>query len=236
MSRKAIFLALSITGAAWLAGCAVGPNYKRPNVDSTPAFRDDANATNASFADLNWWQVYQDSVLQTLVQEAFTNNYDLRIAMSRVEQSRALAAQARSAFFPSVNYNGAVSQGRNYEFGEAYPTGGASHGSALTYLNAFWEVDLWGRIRRLNESARAQFLASEEDRRYVRLSLLSDVATAYFQLLELDKELELEAFQRTNGGRIRIGPGNLARRSGAGRRRICDSVHFGADGHERKST
>jgi multidrug efflux system outer membrane protein len=200
MSGKAIFLALWATCVGWLAGCAVGPNYKRPSVDSPQVFRDDKTATNVSFADLAWFQVYQDSVLQGLVREALTNNYDLRIAMTRVEQSRALAAQARAAFFPSVNYNGAVSQGRNYEFGEAYPTGGASHGSALTYLNAFWEVDLWGRIRRLNESARAQFLASEEDRRYVRLSLLSDVATAYFQLLELDKELEIASLTTNSFG------------------------------------
>jgi multidrug efflux system outer membrane protein len=129
--------------------------------------------------------------LQALIREAFTNNYDLRIAMTRVEQARAVAAQARSQFVPSVNYNGAVSRGRNDLFGSAYPNNGATVSSAVATLNAFWEVDLWGRVRRLNESARAQFLASEEARRGVRLSLLSEVATDYFQLLELDQELEI---------------------------------------------
>jgi multidrug efflux system outer membrane protein len=193
--RKSVCLLFISVGAAWLAGCAVGPNYRRPPVDSPAVFRGDSAATNTSFADLDWWGVYQDPALQSLVREAFTNNYDLRIAVSRVEQAQALAMQARSQFMPSVNYNGAVSQGRNDLFGEAYPNKGASLGSATATLNAFWEVDLWGRVRRLNESARAQFLASQEARRAVRLSLLSAVATDYFRLLELDQELVI--VQRT---------------------------------------
>ncbi len=177
--------------AALLAGCAVGPNYKRPAVDSPPAFRGDNAVTNTSFADLDWWGVYRDPVMQALIREAFTNNYDLRIAVSRVEQSRAIAAQARSQFFPSVNYNGTVARGRNDLFGSAYPNGGATVSSVAATVNAFWEVDLWGRVRRLNESARAQFLASEEARRGVRLSLLGEVAGDYLQLVELDLELEI---------------------------------------------
>jgi multidrug efflux system outer membrane protein len=173
------------------AGCAVGPNYKRPPVDSPATFRDDHAPSTNSIADLDWWQVYQDETLQGLIRDAFTNNYDLRIAVARVEGARAVAAQARSQFFPSVNYNGNVSRGRNDLFGSAYPANGAMYSSAVTTLNAFWEVDLWGRVRRLNESARAQFLASEEARRGVRLTVLSAVASDYFELLELDQELEI---------------------------------------------
>jgi outer membrane protein, multidrug efflux system len=176
---------------AFFAGCAVGPNYQRPAIDSPAVFRDDNAATNVSFADLAWWQVYQDTTLQALIREALTNNYDLRIALARVEQSRAVAQQARSQFVPSVNYNGAVSRGRNDFLGSVYPNNGAMLSSAATTLNVFWEVDLWGRVRRLNESARAQLLASEEARHGVRLSLLSDVASDYFQLLELDQALEI---------------------------------------------
>jgi outer membrane protein, multidrug efflux system len=176
---------------AVLAGCAVGPNYQRPAVDSPAVFRADNASTNAAFAELQWWGVYQDPALQALVREAFTNNYDLRIAVTRVEQSRALAAQARSQFFPSVNYNGTVSRGRNDLFGSVYPNGGNTASSVAATVNAFWEVDLWGRVRRLNESARAQFLASEDARRGVRLSLLSEVASDYLQLVELDQELEI---------------------------------------------
>jgi outer membrane protein, multidrug efflux system len=181
-------MALALAG---LAGCAAGPNYQRPAVDSPTVFRGDNAATNASFADLAWWQVYQDDTLRALIREALTNNYDLRIALARVEQARAVAQQARSQFVPSVNYNGAVSRGRNDLLGTDYPNNGAMLSSAATTLNAFWEVDLWGRVRRLNESARAQFLASEEARHGVRLSLLSDVASDYFHLLELDRALEI---------------------------------------------
>jgi multidrug efflux system outer membrane protein len=186
---------LAALGAAVIAGCAVGPNYKRPAVDSPAVFRGDSAATNRSFADLKWWQVYRNDRLQALIREAFTNNYDLRIAVSRVEQARAFAMQARSQFVPNVDYNGVVSRGRNDLFGSAFPNNAVTTSSVETTLNVFWEVDLWGRVRRLNESARAQFLASEDARRGVRLSLLSAVATDYFHLLELDQELEI--VQRT---------------------------------------
>src|SRR5436189_2733419 len=180
-----------------MVGCAMGPSYKRPSIDSPGQFRGDTIVTNQSFADLEWWNVYQDRALQALIHEAQTNNYDLRIAIARVEQARAVAAQAKAQFMPSVNYNGTVNRGRNVAFGTPLPNNGATESSAAFTLNAFWEVDLWGRVRRLNEAARAQFLASVEARRGVRLSLLSDVATAYFQLLELDEELEI-ASRTTN--------------------------------------
>src|ERR1043166_816767 len=95
---------------AWLlvlfSGCSVGPNYKRPTIDSPAAFRGDSSPTNKSIGDLDWWNVYQDATLQALVREAFTNNYDLGIALTRMEQASALAMQARSQFVPSVDYNG----------------------------------------------------------------------------------------------------------------------------------
>jgi len=190
-------LLLIVCALLCVAGCAVGPNYKRPSIDSPADFRREPEATHEPFAELDWWQIYQDATLQALVRQALTNNYDLRIAIARVEQARALAMQARSQFLPSVDYNGTVSRGRNVVFGSAFPSQGSTVNSAVATLNAFWEVDLWGRVRRLNESAQAQFLASEEGRRSVQLTLLSDVATAYFQLLELDEELEI-ASRTTN--------------------------------------
>ena len=183
--------------AGLLAGCSVGPNYRRPAINSPAVFRAVGQSTNSPSAELAWWQVYEDAALEALIREALTNSYDLRIAVARVEQARAVAIQARSQFVPSVDYGGAVSRGRNDFLGSAFPENGATLSSVSATLHAFWEVDLWGRIRRLNESARAQFLASEEARRGVRLSLLSDVATAYFQLLELDQELEI-ASRTTN--------------------------------------
>jgi multidrug efflux system outer membrane protein len=206
-TRSKVQVAFGALGccAVIFAGCAIGPNYKRPVIDSPAAFRSAIQITNSPYSDLTWWEVYRDDTLQGLIREALTNNYDLRIAMARVEQARALAMQARSQFVPSVTYNGTVSRGRNDVFGSGFPNNGGTVNSAVATLNAFWEVDLWGRVRRLNESARAQFLASEEARRGVRLTLLSDVATTYFQLLELDQELEI-ANRTTNsfGESLRI--------------------------------
>jgi multidrug efflux system outer membrane protein len=200
-----VSLVLGVWCLVLFAGCAVGPNYKRPSIQSPAAFRGDSSPTNSSFGDLDWWRVYQDINLQALIREAFTNNYDLRIAFARVEQARAQAMQARSQFVPSVTYNGNVSRGRNSVFGSSFADNGNTLSSAAATLNAFWEIDLWGRVRRLNESARAQFIASEEGRRGVRLTLLSEVATTYFQLLELDEELQI-ATRTTNsfGESLRI--------------------------------
>jgi multidrug efflux system outer membrane protein len=180
-----------------LASCAVGPNYRRPTVNSPAAFRGEPTAAANSFADLPWWEVYQDATLQGFIREALTNNYDIRIAVTRVEQARAVAMQARSQFVPSVTYNGTVNRGRNELLGSAIPNAGATGNTVAGTLNALWELDLWGRVRRLNESARAQFLATEEARRGVMLSLLSDVSTSYLRLLELDRELEV-ASRTTN--------------------------------------
>lgn len=191
------YAAVLLCGASLFSGCAVGPNYRRPAINSPAGFRGGEESASAPAAELTWWQVYQDATLQALIREAFTNNYDLRIAVARVEQARAVSMQARSQFVPSANYNGTVSRGRNDFLGSAFPQNGVSESSVAATLNAFWEVDLWGRIRRLNESARAQFLASEEAQRGVRLSLLSEVATTYLQLLELDQELEI-ATRTTN--------------------------------------
>ena len=183
-------------GLLTLVGCAVGPNYKRPPVNAPETFRGETEISTNSFANLPWWQVFHDDTLQNLIRTALTNNYDLRIAVTRVEQARALAAQARSQFFPQLNYAGFAGRGQNVANNLPSPTGtdGAVFGADA---NASWEIDLWGRIRRLNESARAQFLASQEARRDVTISLIAQVAHDYFQLFALDNELEI-ARQSTN--------------------------------------
>jgi multidrug efflux system outer membrane protein len=177
----------------FLAGCAVGPNYHRPDVRTPAQFKNssDPGSTN-SLADLGWWQVFNDPTLTNLIHIALTNNYDVRIAATRVEQYRALAVQARSQFLPQAEGDFGAFRGQNAVLGSANAKGDGSTGNSyLAALNATWEIDLWGRIRRLNESARAQFLATEDARRGVRLSLITDVAQGYFQLLELDAELEI---------------------------------------------
>ncbi len=199
---------------ALLSGCAVGPDYKRPAVKLPENFRAaPAEATAASLADAPWWDVYRDDTLKYLIRVALEKNYDLRVAATRVEQARAVVAEAQSMFLPALDYDGLGSTGRNEQYGRAVRNRGRRTTEAISSVSAAWEVDMWGRIRRLNEADQAQFFATEEARRGVALSLLSEVATAYFQLLELDAELEIarrtaDSFQaslkifrqRLNGG------------------------------------
>jgi outer membrane protein, multidrug efflux system len=171
-----------------LISCTVGPDYKRPAVNPPGTFRNAESATN-SLGDIPWWQLFQDPVLKVLIQTALTNNYDLRIATARVEQSRALLAQTRSAYYPQVGYEAGVGAGRNVQGGSPGYTGGPAGKEYFGAFDASWEIDLWGHIRRLSESSRAQFFATEEARRNVTISLVAGVAQSYFQLLALDEEL-----------------------------------------------
>ncbi len=175
-----------------ISGCAVGPNYRRPAIDAPAIFRgQEGAAQQASLADLPWWQVFKDDSLRDLIKTALTNNYDLRVAVRRIEQARAIEVQTRSQFFPQIGYEGDVARGKNSVRDNPIPNGGKTGNSALGIFNVAWEFDLWGRIRRADEAARAQILANEEARRGVMLSLVSDVAQAYFELLELDLQLEI---------------------------------------------
>jgi outer membrane protein, multidrug efflux system len=184
-----------------LSGCLVGPNYKRPPVNAPVAFRGaEGAAQQASLADLPWWDVFKDDILKTLVQTALTNNYDLKIAVTRIEQSRQIAAQVRSQFYPSVSYNGALSGGKNEFLGTVAPNGGTTQGAFWGAASAAWEIDVWGRIRRQSEAANAQYLASEEGKRAVMLSLVSSVSQAYFELLGLQLQLEIAKEATKNFG------------------------------------
>ena len=182
----------ALLAALALGGCAVGPAYHRPPVDAPAGFRGapPSPSTN-SLADLPWWRVFEDPALQDLIETALTNNYDLRIALARVEQARSIEIQGRSGFFPQVGYGATATEGRNMFLNLPNPNGGKVLDSFAGGLGAAWEVDLWGRVRRMNEAARAAFLASEEARRGVRLSLISGVAKAYFELIELDDQLAI---------------------------------------------
>lgn len=196
-------IAFAFIAALSLAGCAVGPNYHRPMVNAPSAFRDATNAVSTnSLADLPWWGVFKDPTLQDLVRVALTNNYDLRITLTRMDQARALQAQARSEFLPQVSYGGEANRGRNEFLGTPTPNGGQTMNSFVGGFEALWEIDLWGRVRRMNEAARANFMATQENRRAVMISVVSGVAKAYFELLELDDQLAIarrtrDSYQRT---------------------------------------
>jgi outer membrane protein, multidrug efflux system len=166
-----------------LAGCTLGPKYVRPAVQPPANFYAEQQATAASAADMAWWDLFKDPVLQNLIREALKNNYDLQLAMARVEQERALAGVARSQYYPQVGYGASIS-------GQQSPII-SSHTYYSYNFSTLWEIDLFGRIRKLNEAQRAVYFSTEEARRDVRLVVLSDVAQGYFQLRALDEQLEI---------------------------------------------
>src|SRR5881296_554659 len=193
-----------VVAAALLGGCAIGPDYKRPSVAEPPTFRGQVTAEAASFADAPWWEVFQDRSLKALIQEALRSNYDVSIAVARVQEARANLSVARSDLYPSFDYSGGVSRSKIGPGVLGRPGGPAPSATNFYFasMSASWELDIWGRIRRSNEAARATLLATEDARRGVWLTLVSDLAQAYFELLALDVRLEIarnstEAYQRT---------------------------------------
>lgn len=206
-----------ITAVGLLGGCALGPNHRPVLVDTPTKYRSEKGAQSAeSLADLAWWSLFRDPSLRDLIREGLSNNYDLRIAIARMEQARAQKQQSASAFYPGVGYQLEAQRSQNpatvIPASEVPPTtlnmGGTdvvipgsstaerkvrnpAVNSFTAIGNASWEIDLWGRIRRANESALAQLLASDEVRRGVVQSLVTDIAQTYFRLLELDAELQI---------------------------------------------
>jgi multidrug efflux system outer membrane protein len=184
-------LLTGVVAAALLAGCAIGPDYTRPPVAEPPTFRGQAAAEAASLADAPWWELFEDPALKDLIQEALRNNYDVAIAAARVQEARAHVSVARSDFFPSLDYDASAARGKIPLGVLGIPGNGRSDTGDFYFglLAASWELDIWGRIRRLNEAARAELLATLDARRGVWLTLVSDLAQAYFELLALDVQL-----------------------------------------------
>jgi multidrug efflux system outer membrane protein len=183
-------LAAAALAVLALAGCALGPGYERPELPATDTFRGRDVVETASLADLPWWEVFADPALQALVRDSLEQNRDLEAAAARVEQARYFAAVARGELFPSVGYEADATTGDDAFLGAPSP-GIGDEDAFLAVLNFAWEVDVWGRIRRSSEAARAQLFATEAFRRGVVLSLVAGVAQAYFELRELDLELEI---------------------------------------------
>jgi multidrug efflux system outer membrane protein len=195
--RLTALLAAAIVPLGCLAGCATtaGHDYQRPALNPPAQHRGQTGqAEAASLADQAWWDVFHDDVLKGLIAEALKNGYDVRLAAWRVEEARANAGIIRAQSFPSFQGQVEAGYGRQSKFSSG---DGGQGGLIQLNVDASWELDLWGRIRRSNEAALAQYLASEEARRGVYLSLVSEVATRYFQLRELD--LQLEIARRTTG-------------------------------------
>jgi outer membrane protein, multidrug efflux system len=188
-SRMKIGLMVATLASAFLNACMVGPKYHRPSVQTPAAFRDLAansqlQAQTASFADLPWWQVFHDPQLQELVRTALKQNYDLQLATERINAARAQLAVTRSSLFPQVQSNANFNGGKEGNFQSKY--------NFLTLAgDAVFQLDFFGRLRRANEASRAELLATEAARQTVVLTLVSDIATDYFTLLQLDLQLKI---------------------------------------------
>jgi multidrug efflux system outer membrane protein len=180
--------------ALWLGGCMIGPDYRRPPVEPPAQFRGNSVTDTQSIADLKWFEVFGDEQLQELIRVALAQNYDLRDAVARVEQARANLGITQADQYPNFGLGADVTSAQQSRRGEfTIPKGTdrqRSYGTVFLSLFSF-EVDIWGRVRRATESARAQLLAEDWNRKAVITTLVSDVATAYFRLLELDMELAI---------------------------------------------
>jgi multidrug efflux system outer membrane protein len=178
-----------ILASILIGGCTVGPNYHRPAVQTPTGYRDlrespQAQEQAASFADLPWWQVFQDPRLQELIRTALKQNYDMQLATERINAERAQLSITRSQLFPQAQGSGNFTGGKEQNFQSK------SNFLALT-ADAAFQLDLFGKLRRETEAARAQLLATEDAQRTVMLTLVSDVASDYFNLLQLDLELQI---------------------------------------------
>ena len=173
-----------------LNGCTLGPKYKRPAVQVPDTFRGPQPASSAteSLGDEKWWTVFQDAQLQALIREALAQNYDVRIAATRVLQAQAALGITRADQYPTIT--GGVSA-TNERFPRTRITPAFETSPIQVNLALAWELDFWGKFRRATEAARAELLATEWGQKAVISSLVSNVATSYFQLMELDSEMRI---------------------------------------------
>jgi multidrug efflux system outer membrane protein len=175
-----------------LAGCAIGPDYRRPETVSPPAWHVDIKEAQDT-ANTAWWEQLDDPVLNELIGTALKENYDLRVATARVEEFYGLYGATRADFFPQIGYDGSAGKVKASEKGPVPLSPGTSshYDFYQAQFSASWEIDLWGKIRRATEAAQADLLAAEDSRRGVILSLVASVATAYADLLSLDQQLKI---------------------------------------------
>jgi len=183
---------LIILSILLLSGCAIGPDYKRPLYDTPTAWSVDEKETK-DVANTLWWEQFNDPVLNNLIQVAIKQNTDLKIAAARVEEYIGYYWVGRSGLFPQISASGKGGQQRGTENGQS-PMPTNINNPATLYsgaLHGTWEIDIWGRLRRSTEAARASLLATEEGKRAVILSLVTTVASNYVNLRNLDKQLEI---------------------------------------------
>ena len=185
---RAILLGTAITASS----CMMGPDFKPVDMPMPTAFRG-ASAATESIADLPWWKVFKNKDLQDLLTDTYQNNRDLKATMARVEKARQYITITEAPLFPWADYSGSLSKGSNYTSGNVVQTSAVGNTLTPGSIDAgiSWELDIWGKTRRMTEAARADYLASEEGQRALMLSLLRQVADSYLQLLQLDEQLAI---------------------------------------------
>jgi multidrug efflux system outer membrane protein len=193
MNYRIVLLVLLLV--LFTAGCAVGPDYQRPETAAPGEWqaRDTTillDSAAIAAADTGWWQMFGDTVMTNLIQTALQQNNDVRIAAARVEEYMGYYGVTKSDFFPKVDAGGNATRGQFLASGDGESTRPTADRFVVN-LNASWEIDLWGKIRRATEAAKADLLASEEARRGVVLSVTALVASSYIDLLALDKQLDV---------------------------------------------
>lgn len=196
------FAAVAALSSLLLTSCAIGPNYKRPVVQVPAAYNGPPAPADTSIADLAPFDLFHDPTLTELLKTALAQNNDLSIAAERVLEARAQFGIVRSNQFPSLDATGQFNASRTSSIGSyTFIPPGTDLSSSFTQagFSLSWELDVWGRVRRLKESARAQYLATEEARHGVMATVIADVTTNYLSLLELDQELEIAQHTREIG-------------------------------------
>ncbi len=187
---------LSFCAFALLAGCAVGPDYHRPSLDIPAQYHDvaptpsDAAADAASMGDSGWWEVYADADLQALLATALKNNYDVKIAVTRIDAARAQLGSTRLSYLPQVSVDAGAARTKTSEYAllPGYPL---INNEAQVQILASYQIDLWGQLHRATEAVRANLLASQYAKRAVNVTLVAAVANTYFELISLDSQLEI---------------------------------------------
>lgn len=173
-----------------LGGCALGPDYQRPEQEIPAEYRWQGQVGATDFGDLDWWELYREPLLQRLLHTALAENLDVRIAAARVEQARAQLGATRLQYLPQVSLGASASKTRVSQYSRL-PNQPSIGTADIVDLTASYELDIWGRLRRLNEAARGELLASRYAQQGVAVGLIADVASAYFQLISLDEQLSV---------------------------------------------
>ena len=195
MVFKKYFSGFLISGLLvfFVVSCKVGPNYTRPDIDTGSAYRFSKNGDSTSFADTTWTFVFRDTVLQNLIWRGLSYNFDLRMAIERVNQARAAFKYTRAEIWPSLD----VSGNATYQSQQTPPSGTVQYHDFYGSANLTWEIDIWGKLRRAKESARADLLAQEAYRQSVYISLIANIASGYFSLLEYQDEYQVTLYNVT---------------------------------------